>query len=824
MWTEIEQLDPANNVYDILQVPDSTIYAGTGEAGYIFKTYNNGISWDSLFRVPDWERIANVFFENAHLYATVDIPNRTFIIKYAANEQSLESFSELTGTTFSYSLIRTNGYWFVGTGDNPAHIYRGTTLGSPWSPHATLNDKQVLALLEAYDGTLYAGTGWNNGIVAKSVDNGNTWTETGDLPGAKSVFALVQGGDSAIYAGTDTSGIVYKTLDGGSTWIESGDLPLATKVRSLIYVPEYSMLVAGVESEDDTARAFISIDNGANWINFGAMPGASIPYCLLHTLGGSLLAGTDHNGAIFKATGFDSTGWLISSVHNTGTDNGSTQFGVMSWDAEDNSQDVIFRVRTFPGGLDSVVLDSLARDTLWLDSDTVINGQDISTINSVSDGDQFIQYRVDLRSQNPFITPILEEVRIEYTLDTIPPGILEARAFGSEYLIDTVVVTNDFVKLCFDEPTNKFNITSHNIDYVLSLRPHTHSWLDGDGNIGDAVWNDVGDTLKITLSFLGGTPTVIPGDIIVPSGDSLGDLWNPTISSVVITGTFAPFIDSIVAYENIDSIEGIDGDDYVTIYFSKRTNRPIIPDTLIDSILRVRKGDSIKTWLSGGGEIRAISWDTHGWALTCSLSVVGGVPTIAVGDILFPDSAGGIVIMDKFLRFPVISPATISGDFGDYGPIIDSAFASFDSIPVPPYYDDWVLLFFSEKTNAPVIDSSNIDSVLRLSGGHSWHIDTLYQVKTDWTGDTILIISWWPIYGIEEETDYRLPLTYHLFQNSPNPFVNRTIIRYAVGSDEGQKVKKSKSQKVSPPPADLSFILYPLSFSDPVAVGDTIYP
>ncbi|MCD5383574.1 T9SS type A sorting domain-containing protein, partial [candidate division WOR-3 bacterium] len=187
-------------------------------------------------------------------------------------------------------------------------------------------------------------------------------------------------------------------------------------------------------------------------------------------------------------------------------------------------------------------------------------------------------------------------------------------------------------------------------------------------------------------------------------------------------------------------------------------------------------------------------------------------------------SAGGIVIMDKFLRFPVISPATISGDFGDYGPIIDSAFASFDSIPVPPYYDDWVLLFFSEKTNAPVIDSSNIDSVLRLSGGHSWHIDTLYQVKTDWTGDTILIISWWPIYGIEEETDYRLPLTYHLFQNSPNPFVNRTIIRYAVGSDEGQKVKKSKSQKVSPPPADLSFILYPLSFSDPVAVGDTIYP
>ncbi len=54
-------------------------------------------------------------------------------------------------------------------------------------------------------------------------------------------------------------------------------------------------------------------------------------------------------------------------------------------------------------------------------------------------------------------------------------------------------------------------------------------------------------------------------------------------------------------------------------------------------------------------------------------------------------------------------------------PVIDSAVA-FDGTNHQPGIDndDYVVLYFSEPTNKPTIDSSNIDNVLSLSSGHTW--------------------------------------------------------------------------------------------------------
>ena len=54
-------------------------------------------------------------------------------------------------------------------------------------------------------------------------------------------------------------------------------------------------------------------------------------------------------------------------------------------------------------------------------------------------------------------------------------------------------------------------------------------------------------------------------------------------------------------------------------------------------------------------------------------------------------------------------------------PVLDSAIAYDGTDPVSGIDDDdYVILYFSEPTNKPTIDNSNINSALPLSSGHSW--------------------------------------------------------------------------------------------------------
>ena len=76
-------------------------------------------------------------------------------------------------------------------------------------------------------------------------------------------------------------------------------------------------------------------------------------------------------------------------------------------------------------------------------------------------------------------------------------------------------------------------------------------------------------------------------------------------------------------------------------------------------------------------------------------------------------------------------------------PVIDSAVAFDGANPVAGIDDDdYVILYFSEPTNQVTLDNANIDSVLSLSGGHSWLDGTGALVSSNWNTDgTELIIN-----------------------------------------------------------------------------------
>jgi hypothetical protein len=155
------------------------------------------------------------------------------------------------------------------------------------------------------------------------------------------------------------------------------------------------------------------------------------------------------------------------------------------------------------------------------------------------------------------------------------------------------------------------------------------------------------------------------------------------------------------------------------------------------------------------------------------------------------------------------------------GPIPISAVASDNVNPVPGIdNDDQVMITFDEPTDKPIIDVSNIDAVLTLSGGHTWldgfgvigdaewnpvgdklliNLSTNFGPPTVAVGDiitpdgvtihdiwgnpcvtSVIITGSFNPVGVEENVGFGLPKDFLLSQNYPNPFYNSTLIRYSI--------------------------------------------
>lgn len=101
---------------------------------------------------------------------------------------------------------------------------------------------------------------------------------------------------------------------------------------------------------------------------------------------------------------------------------------------------------------------------------------------------------------------------------------------------------------------------------------------------------------------------------------------------------------------------GIDDDDYVRLEFNAHTNIPTIDQTNIDNILPLGGGH---TWLSVDGSLGSAVWSVDSTQLIVYLTTSGGVPTVAVGDMVYPDS---VTIQDRW-GIACKSPRLITGSF-----------------------------------------------------------------------------------------------------------------------------------------------------------------
>jgi len=564
-FSSIGKMEGAAGVYSLYSDSISRYYAGTGNfssgSGRIFVTQDFGNSWhystvDSNYA----DKVTSIFlpsFDEEFLVGTERINSSRLYKSINMGDSGWVLVGYLSGTYVSSVLETEDKFLYASTvhsSNNNGKIWYSTNLGTTWQPFekqpavGTVKPSAIYQFILTtgifVDFDFYAAAYFTN-YGAKIFRFSNVtqeWEACANLPDTNCIpFAMDIGYDTlenngVIYVGTgDAYGKVFRSTDKGNSWDTCGILEGSWGVHGIEIDRDGTVCAAcrvyGKRKKGFMVQVFRSQNMGFTWEVTSAIGGTltNKPTSFYQTRKGFLLLGTENEAEIFKASYMDS-GYIVSSVYDVGTGNGSSEFGSIYWSENLNGEHLDVKVRT---DWDSTMINALP----WALCDNCINNQDISDLISVSDGAQYIQYRVELSTDSIDYSPELKEIQIDYTIDSIPPVLDTAYASDGDSILPGID-KDDYVMLIFDDSTNVPPITPDNVNSVLRLSG-AHSWWDSLTFVY-AEWLHPA-SLRLSWPGLEGSPTVAVGDTIYPDSFTITDRWcNPCFNPVVITGSFGP--------------------------------------------------------------------------------------------------------------------------------------------------------------------------------------------------------------------------------------------------------------------------------------------
>ena len=164
------------------------------------------------------------------------------------------------------------------------------TLAPKWDLMSDTGEHFVWSLATDDNGTIYIGTGIEGRVYALKIGN-KTPSIVFDAEEETKIFALVMGPDGALYAGTSPNGLIYRILPNkpAEVYCKTGDL----HVWSLMWVQDKLYATTGGE----VGRV---VKVGKNKVE--VIYQSNDPNVISLAMGndGSLYAGTDQNGLIYK--------------------------------------------------------------------------------------------------------------------------------------------------------------------------------------------------------------------------------------------------------------------------------------------------------------------------------------------------------------------------------------------------------------------------------------------------------------------------------------------------------------------------------------------
>ena len=339
------------------------------------------------------------------------------------------------------------------------------------------------------------------------------------------------------------------------------------------------------------------------------------------------------------------------------------------------------------------------------------------------------------------------------------------------------IQAGDGVILSFDSGTSAFPITAANIDAVLALN-NGHSWLDGAGAIGSAIWSTTSvanDTLTVTLSVTSGAPSLAIGDTVTIPPGTIRDVTvtlGATGSPPSLSGGFGADVLTVTPTDLAPAIvnKNTNGVVMVRLRLAATTNSVVVTALRIDRLGTATDAATAANGVEVYHDLDADGVLDSGEPLLGSGSFVGGTVTITtpllvgVGvpqDVLIaldvvaePGSTIGVALLNPSYVVVATSDAVANSNFGvlsslttiaGQAPQLSGAIASDDSGGGEGVQaGDTVAIVFTGPTNAHPIDSSTIDTVLALGGGHSWRdgsgaINLAVWSTSTFTSDTLTI-------------------------------------------------------------------------------------
>ncbi|MCK4328215.1 T9SS type A sorting domain-containing protein [candidate division WOR-3 bacterium] len=714
-WLDTIQLENIVSIISLEQTPDGVLWAGT-KGGKVFKSTDGGIEWDTVTQIPNATDIYDLAVNIDGSLITSKSPAPGGIYRW----DSIYNIWELLGNSISNRKVRSllvdpHGFIYVGTGDTYAEIWMYDPVEDTTTKRVTISGGKIIhTLIRTTNGVMWAGGETaSGGFVARSDDGWATYEIIGSFPSyVRSVYSLASSQDT-IFAGTgDTYGTIFFLED--TNWLTLLDTPYLQKASSILHIN--NILYVSGTGYDEVNTGYVIAMRNDNWQVFPTITGIFDCPSILVDNTGFLLAGTKPGGIL--KSGYSKDGFIISKTYDIGTDNGSSEFERLMIDASETGGLVEVRIRSFNDSSSIISWDSCS---------VIPSGSSLEDINSITNGDRYIQYKIDMETENQMITPIVYEIGIEYTIDTLPPYIVYARASdGSDSLIPGID-TDDYVEIRFSESIlDTPGITPTNIDYILSLSPEG-TWLNGLGLMCGAVFIEP-DLLRwepLLWPPSVDPPSVSVGDTIFPH--ILTDIWgNPVTGFCVIDGSFyepdtiSPFIISSIAYDAGGEKAG-DGDS-VIITFSE-----IMEDVVFEYLDSILKLSSSHTW----GEI-----DTAIQRQLDLKIILKNGPTISIGDTIYPN---GEILKDRHGN-PCCSLSIITGNLG--GRLTATACATNGLFPEQEIEDgDFVRIDFNRRVSLTgELSSNTIDDVLSLSDFHTW-----FPCQTIWNIDsTSLVIVFHP--------------------------------------------------------------------------------
>ncbi len=598
---------------------------------------------------------------------------------------------------------------------------------------------------------MYCST--NKGRILRYLKNENTWqsiyqypSPPGNEPNARTLFKTKNGLGVAFSLADGSGSLIYETQDDvnfyplsplipskniiGGVYSEISDnLLVAGNLPTKVYLIKNDTFYITFESSEceidyifkakngiiyflayseninPKRRIYASYD-GIKWnlienLDFYGYLGLLIPIRGEGYKNKEILVGTSNPPRLFRSK-YQNYGYVISNPIKIKGEKGPISIKAYKLKAYPNGSFSI-KFRTFKNRNMTDTIPFSFIPPLLSDSSSLENYEYITP------GDSFFQYRIELFTSNPEVSPWVDFIKIYYEEDTIGPEVLKAMAKDGDYEQDGKD-PDDYVLFIFNEPTSKIDINKLNVDSLFKLS-NNHSWLNLYGDFGGAIWSLNGETLKIYLAYTGNSyPTVEAGDTVYVTMEDRFGFWNT--SSIIIEGSFndvfGPELKELIATDGNNPGDGIENGDSLYLVFKEPTNMPYINSSNVDSFFNFKInsfwGDSFYT-----------QWITPE---TLSFIFTGKDSKIFINDTII---VRGYRIFDEKGN-PAYGKKGFSGNFDLKNPICDSIVAYDNTFPDTSIdYDDFVAFYFSEDIITETeINRININSLFKLSNNHSW--------------------------------------------------------------------------------------------------------